>query len=229
MSLIACLSNIDILVNEILWRSDRFVWFVKRCVYEERFGAIRFLEPTQSFVDNDLAAVRFDEADGITVTHKVNRMLMRWCGVVLSRHPMIKTEVAGLWLFRVVELAVAVPFAGHTRLISTTFQQPRNRDFVLPHVDFLAVIGHRFSGFRDPIVNTGAIGTSPRQQSNSRRGTNGRRRIEIGEPDAARGQPVQVWRLDVWMSVAFQVTVTEIVAEDNDDIGTIIGNNRCKL
>ncbi len=76
---------------------------------------------------------------------------------------MIKAKIAGLGLFGVIELAVAMPFAGHAGLIAARFEQSGNGNFALPHMDLFASVGRWFACCRDPVVNTGAIGTAASQ------------------------------------------------------------------
>jgi hypothetical protein len=45
------------------------------------------------------------------------------------------------------------------------------------------------------------------------------RDVAIRQPDAARGQPVDVGRLNVLAAVTAEVSVTKIVGDDEDDVG----------
>jgi hypothetical protein len=50
----------------------------------------------------------------------------------------------------------------------------------------------------------------------------------IGKAHALASEPVQIGRLDLGRAVAAEVTPTDIVAEDDDDIGVVGGAARCR-
>src|SRR5437867_2892933 len=52
--------------------------------------------------------------------------------------------------------------------------------------------------------------------------------VEIREPQTLGGHPVQVRSANGGMSVTTQISVTEIVGQDNDDIGWTSGETDCR-
>ena len=62
------------------------------------------------------------------------------------------------------------------------------------------------------------LGVIPREQGSPRRPAAGRV-VKLREPQAARGQLVEIRRVDL-AAVATQVRVPEIIGEDDNDIGT---------
>lgn len=72
-------------------------------------------------------------------------------------------------------------------------------------------------------VDSGAMVVALRQQSGARRGAGRGSRVEVGEAHAAGGQLVEDWGLN-GTAVATDVSVTEIVDEERDDIrSSVIG------
>ena len=63
----------------------------------------------------------------------------------------------------------------------------------------------------------------PRRIEAGEEGAAGRRaqrggHAEVREADALRGQPIQVGRLNLFLAVAAQVTVAEVVSQNEDDV-----------
>ena len=62
------------------------------------------------------------------------------------------------------------------------------------------------------------LGVIPREKG-SPRWPASRRVVELGEPQPAGGEPVQVGRLDL-AAVAAQVGEAQVIGEDDDDVGS---------
>ncbi len=60
----------------------------------------------------------------------------------------------------------------------------------------------------------------PRHEAAARGGTDGRARVGLGEPQALGGQPIEVRRLDLLLPVGAEITVAEVVGQDEDDVGS---------
>ena len=73
-----------------------------------------------------------------------------------------------------------------------------------------------------PIVHPGAVRAAPGQQTDPRRRADRSGGIKVGEADPSLGHTVQVGSLDLRMPVAGQISVTQVVAQDNHDVGSFL-------
>ena len=76
--------------------------------------------------------------------------------IVMRRKPMIEAVIVRLWLCRLVEFAIHVPFAHVAGRIARLLQQFRDRDLALPHMHWRI--------FRDPVTHAHTRRCAPRHQ-----------------------------------------------------------------
>ena len=142
----------------------------------------------------------------------------------MCREPVIESMVAGLRLLWRVEHRVAMPFSTHASRVSRRLQHSRDREFLFAQLNQLPRASDRLVGICiwNPVINSRPIGTSSSKQSNPRRRTNGRSRIETAELNPFIRHFYESRRFDMWVPVIFQIAPTQIVAKDNHDIGPIV-------
>jgi hypothetical protein len=97
-------------------------------------------KPIDSFAGNDLATESFKETNGLSVSNKVARVLVRRASVVLSRKPVLKSCIVGLWLSGIIENRIAVPLARHGRCISRIAKQLWQRQLVFPQMNQMTTV-----------------------------------------------------------------------------------------
>src|SRR6185369_7043738 len=83
----------------------------------------------------------------------------------------------------------------------------------------LCVSGKDLNAFTAPGVGSGEHGVS-------RGGAGGGVGVRVGEANAVCGECIDVWRVDVRGSVAADVAISEIIGEDDDDVGLGAGWGR---
>ena len=103
-----------------------------------------------------------------------------------------------------------VPFADASRRVPALFQQPGDRHFVRVEADLRVRKQHRRDA--DP------VGIAPGHHRRTRRRAVRRGGIEGRELPPARGQPVEVWRLDVLRSETTDVIPTDVVSHNVNDV-----------
>ncbi len=69
----------------------------------------------------------------------------------------------------------------------------------------------------------GAEGVTARHQRGARGSAIRRGAIELGETCTGCGETVDVGGLESWVAVTAEIAVTEIIGEDDDDVGSISG------
>ena len=68
--------------------------FVEPDIQKERLvGATLFIQPRDSFVNNNPASIAFDFADRSAIANKVHGILVAWLSVVSRGKPVIKSMV----------------------------------------------------------------------------------------------------------------------------------------
>lgn len=180
---------------------------------EGLFGRFFFegLEPADRFIGGDAAGEAFDHADCFAVADVVFWIGVRRAGVVLGGEPVVEAGGIGLGLGGGVEPAIAVPFSGEAGGVAGFFKELGNGDLGGAHVD-AAVAG-------DEVVNAGAVGAATGHEADAGGGADGGGGVEIGEANAVFGHGIQVGCFDVRVAVALEVSVAEVVGEDDDDVG----------
>ncbi len=106
-----------------------------------------------------------------------------------------------------------MPFANHRRVIAMTFELLRQREAILRDQRRLEPKQNTPSELRAPRVAT-------REQGVACGRANGCRTVRIGELHALRGEGIEMRRLHLRLRIeARHIAITEIVREDEDDIG----------
>ncbi len=100
-----------------------------------------------------------------------------------------------------------VPFAKVTGAIAGLMQQISNRRALSE-----ATVSRIFTKRRRELA---------RHQTGAGRAASNAGRIELRKPSAFAGQPVDIWRASVGMTVAAQISVAQIVHQDQHDVGPV--------
>ena len=180
---------------------------------ERRAGPGRLAQPADGLIGHDLAGVPAGRPHGRAIAYEVAGVEMAGAGVVLGAEPMVEALVARLGLGGSVELAVAVPFAEVAGGIAGSLQLLGDGHLADAQVHGMAA-GNR-------AVNADAVWIAAGEQPRAAGGADRGRRIAGGQPQPFGRQPVQPGCLDGRMSVTGQVTVAQVVAEDDQDVGSI--------
>ena len=114
-----------------------------------------------------------------------------------------------------------VPFADHAGRVAGALEELGEGDFGFRQVEIvfgtaLAVGGWVFR-------HAAAERIAARHQRRARGSAIRRGAIELGETCTRRGETVNVGGLESWMAVTAEITVTEIVGKDDDDVGSVSG------
>ena len=125
-----------------------------------------------------------------------------------------------------IELLLGVaemPLADHAGGIAGAVKELGQRDFRRRQSQLGVLAAEIGGGVRR---HAAAKRIATRHQRSARRCAERRRRIELREPRAFRGHPVEIRRLELRMPKARQVAVTEVVGQQDDDVGRMVG---CRL
>lgn len=109
-----------------------------------------------------------------------------------------------------------MPLARHRGGVAGFFEKLGNGDLRLAHMEL--AFG------RNPVVDSGPVGAASGHEADSRGGTDRSGGVAVGEANAVLSELIKMRCLDVWMAVAFEIAVAEIVAEDDDDVGFAPGS-----
>ncbi len=123
----------------------------------------------------------------------------------------VKTQIFGLWLRRVAQIAVEVPFADEGSGVARLFEQRRERELRSVQINTRSI--------GNPALDAGAIRRAAGKQSRARGRAERGRRIILGEPHAFSGERIEVRCLDDWVAIAAQVAVAEIIDINQHDVG----------
>lgn len=138
-------------------------------------------------------------------------------GEVLQHAPVVAEELVPARLGgAVVRQPAAVPLADQGRRVTGLLEQ-RGQGRVV-RVQPLRPVRDRL---REPALRTARI--APGVQAEPGRRAGRRPRVGVREAHALPGQPVQVRRPDVRGAVGGEVRPAEVVAEDDQEIGTLSG------
>ena len=112
-----------------------------------------------------------------------------------------------------------VPLADQRRRVAFDFQRLGERGFVRRQTIVVCVLGKRILlGHR--VSSSVRSGTDTAgHQGRARRRTKRHRHVEVRQSHAFAGQPIDVGRLKLGMTVTAQVAPAEIVGEDKDNVG----------
>ena len=217
LGLVVVLGHTIVLLDHLLGRGHRFVGFVKCHIHKERlFSILRplFFQPGQGLIHHELTTVSLKRSDRLTVADEIPWILMGRTGVVLGPEPMIKPSRVGLRLLRGIELSVAMPFARHAGSVPRFFKELRNGHLGSPQV-YESSAGY-------PVVDSCSIRTTPGQQANPRGRADGSSGIKVRETNAILGHLVKIRRLYFRMSVAGEITVAQVIAKHDHDVGPFL-------
>ena len=180
----------------------------------ERGGGVGpLVQPPHRVGGDEIAGVAVQFADRLAVADEVRRVPVRGGGVVLRGEPPPEPVVARLRLGGRVELAVEVPLAEVPAVVPGGVQHARQRGLRRSQVDGGA--------FGNPVVHARPPRRPAGQQAGPARRADRRRRVELREPHALRRQPVDAGGLDDGVPVTAEVSVPEVVAEDEQDVRAI--------
>lgn len=161
------------------------------------------LEPSDGFIRIKLGGVTRLHRQGLAVAIEVGGIVIRGDLKSVVAIGVVKTQIVGLRLRRVAQIAVEVPFADEGGGVARLFEQRREREFGSVQINARPI--------GNPALDAGAIRRAAGQQSRARGRAERGRRIILGEPHALSGERIEVRRLDDWMAIAAQVAVAEII------------------
>lgn len=104
-----------------------------------------------------------------------------------------------------------MPLSRETSGIAGFLEQLGDSDFRGSHED-ATISGNE-------VVNSGSVGTTPRHESNTGRGADGGGGVAVGKADTTFRHGIEMRSFDVRVSVAFQVSIPEVIGEDDNDVG----------
>ena len=123
--------------------------------------------------------------------------------------------ISGLGLVGGVELAIQVPLAHVACVIASLFEHGSNGDFRGTEVHVPPLL----DGGDHPATQGRATG----EKTGSRGRTDGSRSVKIGEAHAFGSKAVEVRGAYNRVSVARQVSVSEIIGKNENDVGLLRG------
>lgn len=106
-----------------------------------------------------------------------------------------------------------MPFAKQSRRVSGGFGELGKRRFTQIQS------GMAMTLCRDDPCDTGALRVSPCQEGSPRGTAHRAVGMKIGKADTLRGKSVDVWCFESLASETPQVSISQIIGKDNDDIG----------
>ena len=202
--------HVGVETGEFLGGGDGFVGFVEPEIQEEGFAG-GGVEEADGFIDDEAGGIALERADGLAVADEVGGVGVARGGVVLRVEPVVEAVVAGRG-FGAIDEAVEMPFAGVTGAVAGAFEERGDGDFVRAEAD---------AGARgNPVADAGTVGVAAGHETGAGRRADGEGRVAVGELDAVGGEAVEVGGLNRRVGEAREVAVAEVVAEEDDDVGT---------
>ncbi len=127
-------------------------------------------------------------------------------------------------------LLAQMPLADERRLVARRLEHLAERDFLERKlIDVFSSRTDDFLSCRSPFrkfVRFNRAGIATRLQAGSRGRADRVRSVVLREPHAGLGEPIDVRRLIETAPVATEIPLTEIVDDDEDDVGLINGLSR---
>ncbi len=134
--------------------------------------------------------------------------------VIAVGNPVVAVEAVSCR--KMILLIAAVPLADDFHRVSHVLEETGDRGFARVESDSLTRKQHPATV---ELAKADTRGIATREHRASRGRADGGGHVEIGEPGTLGGHPVESGRLVDFGAVASEVTVAEVVAVDQDDVG----------